>query len=186
MKMLAITAHTFITAQPTVRETTFRCPKKIVQPNLIRGRECDGEQGERSAGEGQSERNELILQIRTIFRESPDAIEGNFQRQENTGRADEQHDDGDGLNAVMARHVAQVLDDEILAGRQIISQKVQDDVEHGFRMEEAPDQREQQHHERKERQTALHATENPKVCTSVRVRYFSVGQACSRSSRPIS
>ncbi len=33
---------------------------------------------------------------------------------------------------------------------------------------------------------ALHATEKPKVCTSVRVMYFSVGQACSRSSKPIS
>src|SRR5262249_23764126 len=48
----------------------------------------DGNQGQDSAGKGQTQRDELIANIRTVIWETPDAVERHFQRKENACRSD--------------------------------------------------------------------------------------------------
>src|SRR5215467_11190903 len=51
----------------------------------------DRKQGKRSACKGESERYDLIPQIRAVLVESPYAVQSDFQRQENSRRCDQQN-----------------------------------------------------------------------------------------------
>src|SRR5208283_1165614 len=120
------------------------------------GGQSDRQQGQDTAGEGQSERDHLISQVGAVFLEMPDPVQGNFQRQKYSGRSDQQNNQRCELHALPGvHHGVEVADDEVLARRKVVPQELNDNFAHHPGVKLAADQGHHQHDERKERQDGV-------------------------------
>ena len=130
--------------------------QRALHNRQISSRQSHRQQRQRPARKHQSQRDQLIPQVRSIARESPDAIQRNFKRQKNSCRSHQQHGQRKNLRPLMRRHQRiQVSDHEFLPRRNIVAQQVFDHAVHHPRMKDIPDQRHQQQQKWKERQNRI-------------------------------
>src|SRR6185295_3548555 len=95
---------------------------------MMCGGERDGDEGEGADGEGQTQGDNLVHEIGAVEFGAPDLVEGDFERYEDPGGGDEEHDDGGDLHAAMrAREDGHVADDEVLAGGEEVADLICDD-----------------------------------------------------------
>ncbi len=82
---------------------------------------------------------------------APDLVQGDFERYEDAGGGDEQHDDGGDLHAaVRAGEDGHVADNEVLAGGEEVADLVRNDGLHGGRVEDLPGEGQHEDDEGKE------------------------------------
>src|SRR5271170_56608 len=106
---------------------------------VLRGGEGNREERQESDGEGQAERDNGVHEIRAVFGDSPDAVEGDFEGQEDSAGGDEECDNGDNLRlAAGVSEQAHVLDDEVLVRRQEVAEHVAEDGFHRGRVKDVP------------------------------------------------
>ena len=87
------------------------------------GRGCDGEQSQAATGEREPQRNQLIAHIRPIVLKSPDPIECDFERQEDTRRGHQQNDQRDELDAMpRVHHRLKIADHKFLTRGKVVAE----------------------------------------------------------------
>ncbi len=117
---------------------------------------CDRGHGQNADRERKAERYGLIVKITAVLPDAPDAVERDLQRQKDSGRGDEQHDDRKELRAfVRVGEQLHVAHDEVLPDGEKILHHVADDLLHGARVEDVAADREQQDDEGKEREDGI-------------------------------
>jgi hypothetical protein len=123
---------------------------------VLRGGEGDGEEREQANGKREAEGDDGVHEVGTVFRDFPDAIEGDFEGQEDSTGGDEQRDDGDDLHfAAGVGKEAHVLDDEVLVRGQEVAEHVAEDAFHRRRVEDGALDGPGHHDEWKERQDGV-------------------------------
>ncbi len=123
---------------------------------VLGGGEGDGEERQQADGEGKAEGDDGVHEVGAVFRDPPDAIEGDFQGQEDSAGGDEQCDHGDDLHlAAGVSEQAHVLDDEVLVRGQEVTEHVAEDGLHRRRMEDVALDGPGHHDEREERQDGV-------------------------------
>ena len=120
---------------------------------LLPGGEGDRGHGQRTDRKRQSQRDDLVANVRAVPGDSPDLIQRDLQRKKNAGGTDQQHDDGKDLRAlVRMRQLVHVLHDEVLRGGEEVAHHLADDLLHNARVEDLAGDRQHHHNERKERE----------------------------------
>src|ERR1700687_4218036 len=128
----------------------------ILQDGYVSGGQSYREQSKRSAGKHQTERHQLISQVRAVVAKSPDAVQRNFERQKNSGGGNQQHGQREHFRPmVRPDQRIQVPDHKFLASWKIVAQQILDDTIHHLGTNDVSDQRHQQQQEREEGQNEV-------------------------------
>ncbi len=114
-------------------------------------RHCQDADGEREA-----ERDRLVVQVAAVLADSPDAVESNFERKEDSGGGDEEHDEREELRVfVRVGEELHVAHDEVLPDWEEIFHHVADDILHGAGVEDVAADSEEKNDEGKEREDGV-------------------------------